>query len=422
MDMMVDPLLKRPSLSFRSLIPEIPFALLLLAFTLFPIAHLSVFGLPLYWSEGALLLSIIATSLLRRDWLIARLKAIYGEEKRLFIFAGLFLSGIGIAYLVNPHTFSMLGEIKSFSVLPVVFLAAVLVWGDAEDRLQQMALAWSLGITGAVGASLFAALSGWYLYDGRLAGLYQSPNHLAMLIAPGVLLVASFFRSAATGNRYRLLTILTIMLTLFTLGLSRSYAAWFALGVALFASVLLGKKAIRPAVGLFFAFLLVLGVFMVREQGSEKWRSFISGDERSSLASRMMIWRSAAKITADSFPLGIGPGRFQEVYLEYQRFYPPYLEWAVPTPHNLYLHFLLEGGVLALIGFLGSVGTVVVRAWRLLTVRTSGASQDFLVLGLALLTFYLIYGFVDTPYMKNDLALAVWGSLGFTLAAARLRV
>ena len=48
---------------------------------------------------------------------------------------------------------------------------------------------------------------------------------------------------------------------------------------------------------------------------------------------------------------GIGPGNFQNKYLEYQKYFPPYLEWSAPQPHNIFLAFWLESGLLGLAGF-----------------------------------------------------------------------
>jgi O-antigen ligase len=135
-----------------------------------------------------------------------------------------------------------------------------------------------------------------------------------------------------------------------------------------------------------------------------------------------MIWRTAVDMVRDHPFSGIGVARFQSVYLEYQDRYTPYLEWAVPTPHNLTLHFFLEGGLLAFLGWLGVIGGLLFRFWNQWQVsHLSGLSGPITLLGAALLAFYLLYGLVDTPYMKNDLVLAVWGSIGLFLAALRAK-
>jgi len=66
--------------------------------------------------------------------------------------------------------------------------------------------------------------------------------------------------------------------------------------------------------------------------GSDKMQNLMHMDSRSSLASRVMIWHSAGKIIVDNPIMGIGPGNFQNKYLEYQkmikRFLPPFQKVA----------------------------------------------------------------------------------------------
>lgn len=396
------------------------FAFLWLAFLLFPVAHLGIGGgIPMYWSEMAIGCSVLAFILHdpRRVW--ERLSVIFREEFRFFLFAGPFLSGIVLAYSLNPHSFSGWGEIKSFYIIPILFLITILMHAETRERIESLASSWLLGIAAASLAGAAAYMAGWLSYDGRLTSFYLSPNYLAMLVAPGVL-IASYFFMTRIRYRFRLTMLFLGGSIFFVLWATHSYAAWVATLAAFAGLVSLWRvREFRHHFPLFLAAIIILGGVIFQERGTEKWQNLVSGDERSSLASRIMIWRAAVKIAEDSFPIGIGTGRFQTVYLENQANFPSYLEWAVPTPHNLYLHFLLEGGVLALIGWLGCVFIVIRKGFRGLC-RDPG--NRVLILGFSLVAFYLVYGLADTPYMKNDLALAVWGSLAFCLAALRIRV
>ncbi len=406
---------------FQGGFAAIPQFFLGLVFLFFPVAQLSVFGLPLYWSEAAFLGALITAPLVGWGRLRDRFISTLRDEWPLLLFALLFLIGTLTAFFLNVHTFSDWGEIKSFAFLPVVLLVAILVLVGTRVELEYLALTWLLGIMAATVAALGSALSGWWLYDGRLASMYQSPNYLAMLVAPGVLFSLYFLWSRARGSIHFLSLLCLVLITL-VLWATHSYAAWLSIGCATAVFFWLRRPSVPSRVTLCvgLGLALVVGGVIAHESGTAKWESLISGSERSSLASRVMIWHAAAKIATDSFPWGIGMGHFQEQYLEYQRFFPPYLEWAVPTPHNLYLHFLIEGGLLTLCGWLGCVVIVASAAWR--SWQSVGCSSIpwCEALGGALIVFYLTYGLIDTPYMKNDLALAVWGSLGFLAGALRL--
>lgn len=372
----------------------------------------------MYWSELAIGCSFLAFVLHdpRQAW--KRLFVVFREEYRFLLFAGLFISGIVFAYRLNPHSLSGLGEVKSFYIVPILFLIVILVHAETRERIESLAFGWLLGLSAASFASVVAYMSGWLSYDGRLSSLYLSPNYLAMLVAPGVLFSAYFF-ATRFEYRHRFAALFFGSLTLFALWATHSYAAWVAVLITIVTgALLLRTEGFRAYIVPLLVVMIILGGVLFQERGTEKWHSLVSGDERSSLASRLMIWQAALKISGDSFPIGIGTGRFQAVYLENQSHFPTYLEWAVPTPHNLYLHFLLEGGVMTFIGWLGCVVIVMQRGFRNL-LREPG--NRLLVLGLVLMVFYLAYGLVDTPYMKNDLALAVWGSLGFCLGVLRIK-
>jgi O-antigen ligase len=115
-----------------------------------------------------------------------------------------------------------------------------------------------------------------------------------------------------------------------------------------------------------------------------------------------MIWQSAEKVLENSWVWGIGAGNFQEKYLEYQKYFAPYLEWAVPHPHNLYLALWLYGGIFGLVGFLA-----LVFFWFSALFR-SQKNPSLRFIGLGIMLYVLLHGLVDTTYLKNDLAVLFW--------------
>lgn len=409
----------------KSTFPSPTILLLGGVFLFFPLAHLSVFGLPLYLSEFLLLLAIAAV--LKESSVIGFSKNFYklaGENKWFFLSAGLFLFAIVLSAFLNPYETSTFGRLKSFYVIPLLLTLLVFIRVRTKREWRWIMQNWLWGVMAAALAALIAGLEGLFLYDGRLAGPYQSANYLALLVAPGVLL-SVFFMVTARMERERVVGAIGLLLCLGTLILTRSYAAWLAVSFAVLISGALIFVKKRNFRSLFFILLIPVAIslsFLSFEQGSEKWEQLVSFDERSSFASRIMIWRTGLDIAHEHLFFGIGTARFQAVYLEYQERYAPYLEWAVPTPHNLTLHFLLEGGIFALVGWIGALVATLFSFldwWQKSRQDNSAVSEP--LLSTSLILFYLIYGLVDTPYMKNDLALAVWGSIVLLLAILRIR-
>ena len=151
----------------------------------------------------------------------------------------------------------------------------------------------------------------------------------------------------------------------------------------------------------------------------------------------------AIKILKDHWLIGIGPGLFQPYYLDYQKYFPPYLEWAVPQPHNLFLAWWLQAGLLGLIGFLWLVikffkqtasivrhhlfptlSSTEERGQNELTTPTVSPSrvregeskkgwvfaikQPLTIFSMAVIIYFLVHGLVDATFWKNDLALIFW--------------
>jgi len=153
--------------------------------------------------------------------------------------------------------------------------------------------------------------------------------------------------------------------------------------------------------------LFILSSFLFLS--ADKFQQIINSNNRSSFHSRLMIWNASREILKDNFIFGIGPGTFQKVYLDYaDKFSEPYLEWAVPQPHNIFLAFWLQTGMIGLAGF------VLILIWFFDDVlKHKSATYNLqLAIPIILMIYFLIHGLVDTTYWKNDLSLMFWILIG----------
>lgn len=391
---------------------------LLLSIMLLPVAHwkLVVFGIPLYGIEIPVMVACFAygygwkTKLFVPSWTNHRSTFFFGV---IFFFGGALLS-----FFANPFSLTGLGMLKTWFVFPVLWAWLWIETKPNGSDLETALLSWfGVSVLSAC-LSLVFFVNGFLTYDGRLEGWYASPNFLAFFLAPGVLL-GSYFFLRPPDQRFRLwrtATLFSLSVLVLALFFTHSYTVWVAVSVALCFFLLFYKKnsfSWRKKMALI---LLVAGVFvslLFFESGSEKWQSFIDASPRSSLASRMMIWKASFRIIADHPVLGIGIGRFQEVYLSYQQYFSPYLEWAVPQPHNLYLAVWLQTGIIGFVGFLLLVGWWMFRMTISIFTRTSAVPRSTAALLMALLIFTLIAGLTDTPFFKTDLVFMFWYCIAF---------
>jgi O-antigen ligase len=371
--------------------------LILLTVFLLPayLIKLAIFGIP----SNVLDILMLATIFI---WIFKRNKKIKPaimRNKAVFISAGVIFLGLFISTLLNPNYKMELGIIKSWFVLPFLFaFAAQDIFGKENKSTLFKAYFRSTLVVAII--SLVYIFLGKTTYDGRLEAFFNSPNYLMMYLAPGFII--GIFNYKKENLKKALFYIFSLAVIGTAIYLTKSYAGWLSLFAAvLMVSFLIYSRKARAYSFLGILFFLAIIYFQLQ---TVKFGDLINFNERSSLSSRAMIWQSAEKILADNWMQGIGPGNFQNKYLEYQKYFPPYLEWAVPHPHNLYLTFWLSGGLLGIIGFLSLLFFWMKNFWK--------KREFFGRLGLlgvfGILIYILMHGFFDTAYFKNDLAVVFW--------------
>jgi O-antigen ligase len=347
------------------------------------------------------------------------------KENKIYVWSILAIfAGLVISVLTSGDYWNGFGIIKGWFVVPLIFAWVLYEQLKTSDNLE-MTLKWLYaGISGVAVVSLVYYFFGNLTYDGRLEAFYGSPNYLAMFIAPGIfmgiyLINLQLKTKNLQPNIIKLFFTVAGLLALFAaIYLTYSYATWAAIILSLAVIVIIKNKKISRLT--FLVGLIIVLLIIISQWNTEKLNN-LRKYTRSPLESRIMIWQSAGKILADNPVLGIGPGNFQNKYLEYQKYFPLYLEWAVPQPHNLYLAFWLESGLAGIIGFI-----VLIAKWLADTIKIASKQKSSLSFLAAILfgtmLYILIHGLVDTPYWKNDLALVFWIIITLGLSVKKLEI
>lgn len=372
-------------------------------------------ALPLYlvrWRVGGMPTTLLEL-LLYGFFIVAFFRAARGGRlkefltvppQRLFRWGALLLlGGLAVSVLAFPSS-RTLGIAKGWFFDPVLlFLLVRYAIRESGLGAGLPFLRAYLASAAAVSiAALFYYVGDLVTFNGRLAAFYDSPNQLAMHLAPGLLIaVLLAWERRAAASVYHAGAAVVIGIALF---LSGSAGAWLSVAGALVLGVVMAWRADRfrlKAICATGALGMLLPLFAVYSWPA--LRGALSLPERSSLASRVTIWRSALAIGRNHSVLGIGPGNFQDQYLAYQKNYPPYPEWAVPQPHNVFLAFWLQTGLLGLAGFLALLAWFFREGARINTMPGSlGGLLTVLMLS------FLLHGAVDTTYWRNDLSAFFW--------------
>lgn len=357
---------------------------------------------------------------------------------KIWLPVGLIFFSVTLSTLFSNNFIASAGIWKAYFLDPLLFLVIfVTTFQKLETsnyKLEIQSLLKYFLSSGYVVAiiSLIYLMTNNLTYDGRLSAFYLSPNHLAMFLAP-VLLVNIYFlatdflptdlyglRRIYMGKRIiKLLLLVGLLLVSFVIFFTYSFGAWIGLAGAMIVWALARSGIIfkykmfltrKFLIGSLILLIVLCSMFYVLWLSSIADYFDVTG--RSSFHSRIMIWESSVKMLENHWILGIGPGMFQDYYLNYQKYFPPYLEWAVPQPHNIFLAFWLQTGIIGLIGFL----------WLLVDIFRKLQKSDlnnlyFLV--VSFFAYFIIHGLVDTIYWKNDLALIFWFFVGITLIVTR---
>ena len=170
---------------------------------------------------------------------------------------------------------------------------------------------------------------------------------------------------------------------------------------------------------LFFA--VFLGALLLPSSGifENSVSRLESGEVRNSLASRVMIWNASVRMIWEHPFFGVGLRNFEREYLALQSEFPPYLEWAVPHPHDIFLATWLQTGIIGLTGFIFILGSALRSLWVYVRHETSAQTFNETALLLSFLVAFFVHGLVDTPFFRNDLDIQWFAVIGLVVAVSR---
>ena len=348
----------------------------------------------------------------------------------------LLLLGCLISTLASSDIRMSLGILKGWFIDPILLFLVITNWIKTKEQVKNILII-------SIASGIFIGLAGifyWLFpsfegvtYDMRLKEFYLSPNHLAMTLAPILLIAYGFFLNGLAKKysiREKIFWVFSFLIISIPLYLTYSYGAWLGIAAGIiFISFCFFQKLkniqeggipecrlhnVPKIIPIVIITCLFFTAVFSSQLKAEKFQKIF--DERSSFNSRIMIWQASLTILKDHSILGIGPGNFQEYYLAYQIKFPPYLEWAVPQPHNLFLAFWLQCGLIGFIGFIWIIILFFKKGFKILNEGENMYPRlqvKFIAcILISQMIYILIHGLVDTPYWKNDLSVMFWVMVG----------
>ena len=390
--------------------------ILLLTLFLAPayIFKFEVFGLPLNWLFVWIVIIWLVFCMYlflskRLEKFVNFIKQI--DHRLLWLVSLFFLSGV-ISLFWQGFSPEKLGQFMVLFFQPIsLFFISSFIWHQhpASKPLIFFSLYFLLALLGLLATLQYLTL--WQLppeYWGnnlehkRAIAFFSHPNFYALFSAPLLAFLLPDLGLKLKDLRKNFIVITSWIIGVVGLGLSLSRAGWLGFGLAgLIYLLFFADKTIKKiAVG-----IIATVIILIISIPNFRWRLVLPFYGEKSAISRLNLWQSGMKAIKSSPVFGLGLKGFANNYQTFQT------NKTLDThnfPHNIFLNFWVETGIMGVISFMGLIGLLIYNGLK--------SKQNTFQLGVALCFITLIsQGMFDNPYFKNDLALMFWIIISFAI-------
>ena len=330
---------------------------------------------------------------------LKKLWSSFYSSKNTFLPITFILLGFITSYLLNQTITNWanwsdgLGKLLDLIILPIIYALSLSVLIKLKKiSLFNLLNAYYLStiLISILGLIYFA--NNWLTFDNRLSIFFQSPNQLAIFIAPAILISVSNLLTPPTPLKSKkLISFLAIFLLIFILYQTFSLGAWLATIFSIsYLFFRLKKITLATPLLKLLLFATIAGLICILNIDllltALNYQPQIPAN---SYDSRLAIHQVDQRIISTNWLQGVGINNFQNTYLSYQRYFPSYPQWAVPHAHNNLLHFWIEGGLLAGIG-------LFLLIYNILLPKKINHSISLQPLPLSIFLYFILHGLVDT--------------------------
>lgn len=326
-----------------------------------------------------------------------------------------------IAIFISSETWKALGLWRAYFLEPILFFLIFIQVINSKQKLSK--ILYALGFS-AIIISLFAIyqkITGEFIpvkmwqpeNMRRVTSFYTSPNAVGLFLAPIIMIYLGWvFENKAKKLFSFLWQIFTITIAIFAIIFTMSEGTWVGLIVALIFFTFLSffhqikyKKSI-----IIFAILISIIIPLLN---IDKIQTIIATP---SAQNRLTLWNGSLNFLTENpknFIFGAGIFGFPVVQ---DKFRDPLKLEPLIYPHNIFLNFWMEIGLLGMIAFIWMFISFFSQSINIIKKRKS-----FIIIGVtcALVTI-LVHGLLDVPYFKNDLALLFWVIIGVFIISKKL--
>ena len=313
------------------------------------------------------------------------------------------------AVFVPPDRWHALGLYRAYFVEPIaIFYVAIDLLrrpGQVRGVLLGLALGSSIFAVLNVGAFFVSFAQGTFILGSPPTALYTSGPEVAMYLEPPFALAAGLVLFA-DQRRDRLMALAWLALLVPALTLTFSRGAYFAIAVLALVAIATSRARVPLAAALVVGVIVLLQVPLVQKRLAGQ---FNLGDSDTTIRGRLSIFSDTISMLRDHPIFGNGLGGYH--YL----FRGTILEIY---PHDVWLTFWVEVGLLGMVAFAVIFFALMYRGWRAFS-HATGFYRALLWGVSGGLVLWGTHGLVDSPYWKNDMSVEFWILAALELIAIR---
>ncbi len=366
-----------------------------------------IFGIPTTILEIMLLILLLA-------WLAkSGLKKIYNDSARLikkypyfFTASFLFLFAATISVSFATETRAALGQWKAFYIEPFLFFFMMLHVCKKGIKIKNMLFALMLSGLATGILVTYQHFTGWmvpwdFWENGntfRVTGWYGFPNGVGFYLAL-VFPAAMYVMHMWQGKWQSYVGLLTQILIVLGIIFAKSTGALVGIIGTMLILALLNKRGRPFAIG-----LISIGIlFLLFAPATNNIKKELLLQDRSGQI-RISMWNEATDMLTDSRTnavFGVGLASYKKRIQPYHTTVNGEGIEIFHHPHNQFLSFWSEIGLLGLISFLYMI-------FMLYSIFFKSQKKSLSYTAFVLLNIFIIMSLVDSPYIKNDTAILFW--------------
>ncbi|MFA5991115.1 MAG: O-antigen ligase family protein [Candidatus Doudnabacteria bacterium] len=343
--------------------------------------------------------------LLLKKQFVQYLSARNNWSKPILIFTGLFLLSGAVSLFVKGITLEKLGQFIVLFLQPIsIFFIAGFIFQKTPATKYYILNTIYLILAFAGLLAIIQYLTLWGLPQAfwgnsiepkRAVSFFIHPNFYSLWCAPLLAFLIPDLRFKVENLRKNWAVITSWMVGIIGLLLSLSRAGWLGLGAAILVYLIIAAdKKIRKLASI----IVIVLVMIIVSVPNFRWRFTLPFYGEKSAVSRLSLWNTGWKGIKESPVTGLGLTGFSQQWQTLNT--DPNLD-THNFPHNIFLDFWVETGLLGLISFIGIASLFIYNGLK--------NRRDIYKLSVALFLIAIIFsGLVDNPYFKNDLAMVFW--------------